>query len=83
MFWSHGMPTEFYQRRGLVGNLAGLLGDPVEFAELAGRIQEVITIGWPQRMINLFKGRRASPPAWIGALQVRADERAKTFSCAT
>ena len=31
------MRTEFYQGRGLVGNLAGLLGDPVEFAEVTAR----------------------------------------------
>jgi hypothetical protein len=31
------MRTEFYQGRGLVGNLAGLLVDPVEFAEVTAR----------------------------------------------
>lgn len=30
------MRVELRQGRGLVGNLAGLLGDPVELAEIAG-----------------------------------------------
>jgi hypothetical protein len=30
------MRAEFCQGRGLVGNLAGLLDDPVELAEIAG-----------------------------------------------
>ena len=42
LFWSDGMRVELCQGRGLVGNLAGLLGDPVELAEIAGRTQETL-----------------------------------------
>ena len=34
LFWIHGMWAKLCQGGGLVGNMAGLLGDPMELAEV-------------------------------------------------